>query len=135
MNLDIVFKQKYMWGISASDENEELFGSVLGVKVSNLVGAQSAFEPLRIRICCGYLEASDLDDILPQAKYIVLTRYDGCGMVVEDWNLRVEEIYDKKIEDENYTKKMDEDPDCPLVLFYHFTLRYEIENNKRHPNE
>jgi hypothetical protein len=117
-----MFGRQFFWSLRATDEfGDTLVPETMGVKVDSL-SAESAFQGLRIRICCGKTDAQNWKHSILEARVIYLKRYDACGNVAEHWKLIVTDMFEVRLE-EWITKEMDEDPDCPFGDFLHFAVK------------
>lgn len=116
-----LFQRKYRWTVNVQTNDGDLVVPENFAKVVS-VSAQSAFEGLFIRICCGKQEARKWEALLPDGHQVYATRYDGCGMVVEKWLVKDAEISNVFVE-ETITEEMDQDPSCPFGDFLHFTVK------------
>lgn len=63
-----------------------LIPETLGVLVCSLSN-ESAFQGLKIRICCGKQQVRDWERVITSASELYIVRYDACGCLLEKWHL------------------------------------------------
>lgn len=86
-HVEAVFKRVYRWTLEIPDILKEQF-----VKITP--ATEYPFGDLNIWMSIASKDIDDVRDNLPQSKTAIIKRYDGCGTLMEEWNVDLHRVYD-----------------------------------------